>query len=113
MALQNIHQFLINVVFGKLGFQKGAFFPFMETKTESVESVGYPNSRFLGPPGLDLRSSHPLREGEHKSRGFFFQCQREVMHSDSRKDMRTQTIEEASLKLPTQNRTGKPKIHKC
>ena len=113
MALQNIHQFLINVVFGKLGFQKGAFFPFMETKTESVESVGNPNSRFLGPPGLDLRSSHPLREGEHKSRGFFFQCQREVMHSDSRKDMRTQTIEEASLKLPTQNRTGKPKIHKC
>ena len=67
MALQNIHQFLINVVFGKLGFQKGAFFPFME----SVESVGNPNSRFLGPPGLDLRSSHPLREGEHKSRVFF------------------------------------------
>ena len=37
MALQNIHQFLINVVFGKLGFQKGTFVPFMETKTESVE----------------------------------------------------------------------------
>ena len=37
MALQNIHQSLINVVFGKLGFQKGAFFPFMENPWKVLE----------------------------------------------------------------------------
>ena len=61
----------------RIGFSR-AFFP------KCWESLGYSNVGFLGVGLIYVLRSLSGREGINLA---FFQCQQEVMHSDSRKDM--------------------------